>query len=370
MDLEVISVVEPSDPEAFHGLPDDGVTGELVTALREARRWNARITGLVAVAEKRDLARKQGYQSTTEWLMALSGEPASACRSKVAVAAALEEMPATREAFAAGEVSETRVRLLAQALALAPEQFAQSETALLAEVTAAPARQVPKVLAKWKRTADPQAAEAEAERLRALRALHLSEDWSGMLRLSGLLDPESGLIVLEALRSLAEPANLDPADTRSPAQARADALVDVCRHYSRADEKGRRRPAQVLVTIPWNTLQSGKGIVDTEAGPITGPTARRLTCDCTVRRVLLDPDSVPIEMGRATRIIPPALRKTLELRDQHCTHPGCDRPARWCKAHHIQHWAEGGKTDLANLQLLCTRHHTLAHQDDWHPKRE
>jgi hypothetical protein len=370
VDPEVSSVVGSSDPEALLGLPDDGVTGELVRALREARRWNARITGLVAVAEKRDLARKQGYPSTTEWLMALSGEPASICRSKVAVAAALEEMPATREAFAAGEVSETRVRLLAQAQALAPEQFTESETALLAQVTAAPTRQVPKVLAQWKRTADPQGAEAQAERLRALRALHLSEDWSGMLRLSGLLDPESGLIVMQALQALTDPVNLDPADTRSPAQARADALVEVCRRYAQADEKGRRRPAQVLVTIPWNTLQTGEGPVDTEAGTISGGTARRLCCDATISRVLLDPDSVPVEMGRATRTITPGLRKTLELRDQHCTHPGCDIPARWCDAHHQQHWAEGGTTDLTNLQLLCTRHHTLAHQEDWHPKRE
>ncbi|MBN2114339.1 MAG: hypothetical protein JW785_09455, partial [Acidimicrobiia bacterium] len=71
------------------------MAGELVTALWESRRWNARVTGLVTVAEKRDLARKQGYPSTTEWLMALSGEPAGACRSKVAVAEALERMPET-----------------------------------------------------------------------------------------------------------------------------------------------------------------------------------------------------------------------------------------------------------------------------------
>ena len=95
-----------------------------------------------------------------------------------------------------------------------------------------------------------------------------------------------------------------------PPKPRADALVEVCRRYTRADEKkGRRRPAQVLVTIPWNTLETGEGIVDTEAGPISAGTARRLCCDATVSRVLLDPESVPVEMGRATRIVPPALRR-------------------------------------------------------------
>ena len=114
------------------------MTGELVTALGEARRWNARITGLVAVAEKRGLARKQGYPTTTEWLMALSGEPAAACRSKVAVAEALEQMPETKKAFAAGDLSESRVKVLAQAQALAPEQFAQDETTLVAQVGGRP----------------------------------------------------------------------------------------------------------------------------------------------------------------------------------------------------------------------------------------
>jgi hypothetical protein len=126
----------------------------------------------------------------------------------------------------------------------------------------------------------------------------------------------------------------------------------------------------VLVTIPWDTLSAGQGIVDTDAGPVGGNTARRLTCDATVSRVLVDPESVPVEMGRATRVIPGRLRRLLELRDPHCTHPGCHIPARWCEAHHILHWAEGGTTDLANLRLLCSRHHTHAHQDDWHPKRE
>jgi hypothetical protein len=278
-------------------------------------------------------------------------------------------MPDTKKAFAAGAVSESKVRLLAEAQALAPEQFAEDEPRLVAEVTAASSQQVAGVLADWKRHTDPEAAEAAAERLQHRRALHLSKNWSGMVHLSGDLDPESGLMVLNAIQALADPANLDPQDTRTPAQARADALVEVCRRHLDGGN-GSRRPNRVLVTIPWNTLAEGKGIVDTAAGPISGATARRLTCDATISRVLLNPESVPIDLGRATRVIPDRLRRLLELRDQHCTHPGCDRPATWCDAHHIQHWADGGLTDLANLQLLCSWHHTLAHQNNQRPKRE
>jgi hypothetical protein len=253
---------------------------------------------------------------------------------------------------------------------LAPDEFARDEAALVARVAAASSQQVPKVLAEWKNNTDPKEAEAEMERLHRMRALCVSKHWTGMVHLSGDLDPANGLVVLEALRWLSEPANLDPQDSRTPAQARADALAEICRRFLQGGGKDRKRPARVLVTIPWDTLQAGQGIVDTEAGPIGGNTARRLTCDATVSRVLLDPQSVPIEMGRATRLIPDRLRRLLEQRDGGCTHPGCQIPARWCEAHHILHWADGGKTDLSNLRLLCSRHHSHAHQQNPHLQRE
>ena len=325
---------------------------------------------VITEAERTRAAEREGFRSITEWLAALTGEPIPVAAGQVAVAEALEQMPETRKAFDVGEVSQGRVRMLAQAQALAPGQFATDEAALVAEVAAAPPKQVHQVLAAWKRSTDPEAAETEVERLHGMRALHISRGWSGMVHLNGDLTPEGGLVVLDALRSLSEGAALDANDTRTPAQARADALVEISRRFVQSDEKGARRPAQVLVTIPWSTLHDGNGIVDTEAGPISGQITRRLTCDATVSRVLLDPQSVPVEMGRATRVVPDPLRRLLELRDEGCTHPGCQMPARWCEVHHRQHWAEGGPTDPPNLQLLCSRHHTEAHQDGWHPKRE
>ena len=307
--------------------------------------------------------------TTTAWLMALSGEQAAVCRSQIAVASSLEGMPETKKAFAAGEVSESRVRLLAQAQALAPEQFAQDEAKLVAEAASVPSRQLPQVMSTWKRNADLPAAQVEAEQLHALRVLHLSPDWSGMVRLSGLLDPEAGGIVLAAIRGLAEPVALNPEDTRTPAQRQADALVEISRRYLDGNPgAGSRRP-HLQITIPWNTLQTGSGVVDTEAGPLDAETVRRLACDATVSRVILDGEAAPIEVGRATRVVPSAVRRALNLRDGGCTHPGCTVPARWCDAHHITHWAQGGKTELSNLRLLCRTHHGRDHDRCPYPRR-
>ena len=350
------------------GLPPAGL-GDLLRRLGQVRsRADAHRAEAIGEAERTGAAREQGFASTTAWLMFLSGEPAAVCRSQVAVAEALEVMPETRAAFAAGLLPESRVRVLAQAQALAPEQFARDEARLVAEAASVPSTKVPEVMAVWKRQADLPAAQAEAERLHALRVLHLSPDWSGMVRLSGLLDPEGGGVVLAAIRGLAEPAALDPEDTRTPAQRQADALTEISRRYLDGQPGGGSSRPHVQVTIPWEALQTGTGLVDTEAGPISAETVRRLACDATISRIIVDHDGMPLAAGEARRTIPPALRRALELRDKGCTHPGCDVPARWCDAHHIVHWADGGKTELANLRLLCRTHHTHEHQP--YPRRQ
>ena len=108
-------VLESSELPAPERLSDDGLADEVRRAQREARRWDARYAALIAEAERRAMAHRHGYPSTTAWLMAMSGEPAQWCRSQVAIAASLEDMPGTKEAFASGSVSESRVRLLAHA---------------------------------------------------------------------------------------------------------------------------------------------------------------------------------------------------------------------------------------------------------------
>ncbi|MFH1329463.1 MAG: DUF222 domain-containing protein [Actinomycetota bacterium] len=367
-----LAVVLPS----LFGFPLDRMgVGGLADGLRQLDSLEAQIAArraqYIAEAERQEAARREGYGSTTAWLIALSGLPAAVCRSRVAVATALQEMPGTEAAFASGEVSEPRVRLLAQARQLAPEQFRRDEAQLVAQAATVPSRRLPQVLAQWRREMDPDGAEADTERLRAQRALHVSPAWSGLVHLSADLDPEGGGIVLAAIRSLSEPAALDPDDARTPAQCRADALTEIChRHLDGTAGNGSAQRPHLTVTVPWEALREGSGVVDIEAGPISAEAVRRLACDATVSRVILDGDSGPVEVGRAHRVVPAGLRRALDLRDQGCTQPNCQVPARWCDAHHVHHWAEGGTTDLANLKLLCRRHHRAAHHHEPYPRRQ
>jgi HNH endonuclease len=96
-------------------------------------------------------------------------------------------------------------------------------------------------------------------------------------------------------------------------------------------------------------------------------TSQRLACDATRVVMRHDASGRLLEVGARTRTIPPALRRALHHRDRTCRFPGCGLP--FGQGHHIRHWAHGGPTTLANLALLCRRHHRAVHEDGYQVER-
>jgi HNH endonuclease len=95
--------------------------------------------------------------------------------------------------------------------------------------------------------------------------------------------------------------------------------------------------------------------------PLRAETARRLACDSSVVRILENEKGEPLDVGRKTRTIPPAIRRALTSRDRGCRFPGCSF-RRYVDGHHVRHWADGGETKLSNLVTLCRFHHRLVHE--------
>ena len=89
--------------------------------------------------------------------------------------------------------------------------------------------------------------------------------------------------------------------------------------------------------------------------------ARRLACDASIVRIVEDEDGMPLNVGRKTRSIPPAIKRALASRDAGCRFPGCIA-RHFVDGHHVQHWAHGGETNLENLVQLCHFHHRLVHE--------
>jgi hypothetical protein len=170
----------------------------------------------------------------------------------------------------------------------------------------------------------------------------------------------------------------------------ADALLQLCRQATPdLPHVGGERP-NVLLTISLETLRDGLADLDLPAGaggglagmvPAPGRpggagllaggvvlspgAALKLLCDANVIPVVCGGAGEVLDVGRATRTIPTAIRRALIVRDQGCVFPGCDRPPSWTDAHHILYWSRGGHTKLTNLVLLCGHHHEVIHHDAW-----
>jgi hypothetical protein len=76
---------------------------------------------------------------------------------------------------------------------------------------------------------------------------------------------------------------------------------------------------------------------------------------------VIEKDGAPIHVGRSRRIVPPRMRRLLQLRDGGCRYPGCTVPARDTEGHHVIHWLAHGETELDNLVSLCRFHHHRHH---------
>src|SRR5687768_5109196 len=130
-----------------------------------------------------------------------------------------------------------------------------------------------------------------------------------------------------------------------------------------AELKGGDRH-QIVVHVDAETLRhSTAGRCNFEHGPsVSAETCRRLSCDCSVVPILANDDGEPLNVGRKTRSIPPALHRAMSSRDKGCCRfPGCAN-TRYLDGHHIKHWAHGGETKLSNLVSLCRFHHRQVHE--------
>ncbi|CCK76810.1 hypothetical protein OLEAN_C26340 [Oleispira antarctica RB-8] len=81
--------------------------------------------------------------------------------------------------------------------------------------------------------------------------------------------------------------------------------------------------------------------------------ARRLACDASLLVVSEDDVGNVLNIGRRSRVIPPAMARALAIRDGGCCQfPGCCESS-YVEGHHVKHWADGGETKLDNLVTLC-----------------
>lgn len=301
-----------------------------------------------------------GARSCAQWLSWRCSLAPGAARERVRVARRLNELPLVREAFAAGELSYCKVRALTRIATL------EIEEQLVELARHATGAQLEKLVRGYR---GALAATVDgAQRAHERRYIGWSWDEDGSLVIQGRLPAEDGALLLTAIQAAEDHApdssREDAAD--SPAGARrADALISVARSALAAGDAERHGGdrCELVVHVDVATLATDQiqERSEVENGPSISPeTARRLGCDAAVVGII-ERDGQPLSVGRRTRAIPPALRRALRARDDGCRFPGCAH-RRFLHAHHVQHWARGGPTELGNLVVLCSYHHRLVHE--------
>jgi hypothetical protein len=362
------SALEELQAEDVSRVADQVLEADFSELQRAAAVLEAERLRRLAEIHRRQSHRRDGYLSTSSWLVDRHRFGWTAAGKDIRTARSLQRMPHTREGLATGEISASAVQMLVTARQAHPAQFHEAEPALVEAAKRLPAPQLHHTVSHWRRSLDWSQGLKDAEQLRERRRLALSTTVFGMVRVDGDLDPETGETVLAALRDCqdVDRRRKDQSDHRSPAQRRVDALSEVCRRWldtnDRAPASGERPHMAVIVDL--EALQGrpdGRSDFD-HVGPIHPETARRLACDATISRVVTRGSSEPLDIGRRTAVVPGPMRRAIVVRDGHCRFPGCDRPPPWCDAHHVIHWAQGGATALSNLVLLCRRHHRLVHE--------
>jgi hypothetical protein len=130
--------------------------------------------------------------------------------------------------------------------------------------------------------------------------------------------------------------------------------VELARRAVTAPSGGKRPKPLISLFVGYETFKGR--ICQLADGTVLSPgTVASLLDQALIERVVFDGPSRVIDLGRARRFTG-AVRRALEVRDQHCTHHSCDQPGERCQGDHIQAWTAGGTTTLDNGQLRCGFH--------------
>ena len=158
-----------------------------------------------------------------------------------------------------------------------------------------------------------------------------------------------GAVLLAAIEAARTDLSAERSDEPTQQVSAGEGLLHLCRAY--LNRRATTHPARARNDRSQLTVQ-----LDPRSGWSRLPDGE-----------LLPPGCLQLTMhdqGRSSRHPSQALRDLLGAVDgERCRYPSRTR-RRKLHAHHLIAWLKGGRTDLANLILLCTRHHeTVVHSD-------
>lgn len=337
------------------------------------------LRGALDVAEARVLSRwdaagewrPSGARSGAAWLAWKQHLPISVARQRVRHARALRELPAVEAAWAAGEIHRSHVTtMLGARTARTKTAFHRDHKLLLDAARSVGFVDFKAHCDRWEVLVDPDGVEQGADDDWAAREAHLSQTFGGMWFGKLTLDPLSGEIVDTTLKLIEkelfeadwaaakerlgrEPTVLDL--DRTPAQRRADALVEMATR-ARTAPAGGRRPAPLFTVLVGYETFAGPVLELFNRNVVTPGSAARHLAVADIERVVFDGPSRVVDVGAHRRFYGGALRRAIEVRDRVCFHPSCDEAPLQPEIDHIHEASKGGPTTQSNGRLACGFH--------------
>ena len=347
--------------------PADG--GSVVELHRQLARLDAMATRSSSDFAASGAWSADGAKTPAAWVATRCNLPMEVAQRRVRLGRCLRSMPATEQAWLAGDVTVDHVRQLAKAKDI--DGFADDETSLVELARGTRWRRFCQGLAYWRQLHDEDREEDRAAGQVEDRRLHLSQSFQGQWFLDALGDPVGGSIVQDTLRMIEqelfdadwsaakEQLGRDPLPAelrRTPAQRRWDALVEMATRARIAPAGGRRPEPLFTVLVDYETFagrlcQLADGTVVTPGGLV--PWLDRTW----VERVVFGPPSRVIDVGVRRRLFTGADRRAVQVRDLgRCFHDLCDERGDHLQIDHVQPHAAGGPTTQDNGRVACGTH--------------
>jgi hypothetical protein len=339
--------------------------------VEQRNRIDAELARTVRVGDSTKAYAGDGQKTAASWLRGHCRLSKAAASQAVRNGRALEQLPAVEEQHAAGRLTADQVDAIAQITSPKYAGLIAAQGGTVGAVGEVLTRfavdrsheDLTRLVHQVLQRLDQDGPEPDPTEERFLTMVkHADGSVTGRFHLDAV-GGEKVQAALEAHRQADRPAG----DERTLGQQQADALVQWADNTLAAGTAPllRRNRPQVAVKVTSEDLAepaTGKGAATLGFGGIlSAAKARQIACDAELRRYLIDPDGELLDLGRSQRLVTPALRTAVELRDEACVFAGCDGPAWWCDVHHVVHWLFGGETSLENSALLCERHHTQVH---------
>lgn len=371
-------------PQLRNGLSSDRERLALVAGVRAVAGQLLAVAALLAAeAEADGVALRAHGTSVGSWLAGTQRLTRREAHRLIGQGRDLARFPLVATAARAGQIGFEQAVAIGQVLTRLPDDLAagdavQAEETMLGLAADFDSAGLVGLSRHLVEVLDPQGAEQrDARRLerelklaKAARHLVFTPDGCGSLLMRGslpVLEAEPFVRLIDAYAEQERRRCLDRLDplveSVTPAMRRADALCALAAAHQRegAAPASNGDLPRIVVTLDYDRLRDDlvQARLIGSSERLTAGQARRLACDAELLPVVLGADSEILDVGRSRRLVTPALRAALTIRDQGCIFAGCDKPPAQCHAHHLIPWWAGGGTRLDNLALVCAHHHNL-----------